>query len=442
VPALRAEQTSIDVGGAYWHGTPPSLEEGGRVIFAPVPAWMEGLGTGGYRAFDRHGRRNFLRILGNMPGRRDAGRIWQTCLIEFILAYGLRQLISDRRVWVQDSPLGIIIYHDHVDDSRLTTTAAGVLTHFHRAWALRFGESLALAERSEDFTGLRHHPTEHDTIAVSCEGVIKRLGALIAPWPLPPHVTCGSSMSATALRALRDSPLATDPVDLTHLIPMRRILGCVGFIVVTVRCDAYFAYCVLSRYVNDRRMAALVQRLVLRLAHYIVATIHLHLHLAPPERIRRGDGSYGLDLFQCYTDSSHGNAEGGLGYAGFVIMTRGPGGALGWKVMLPPNGFDSTAAAELHATTLSLKYTVAIRTLQSELELDVATTEPTMIYTDAQAVTDGCSMERTTRATRWLAAKYAMVRLGTACRAIALGQVSSEDQIADIVTKPLVRMRF
>ena len=59
-----------------------------------------------------------------------------------------------------------------------------------------------------------------------------------------------------------------------------------------------------------------------------------------------------------------------------------------------------------------------------------------------QAVTDGSSMERMTRATRWLAAQYAMVRWGIACRAIALGQVSSEDMIADIVTKAIVGARF
>ena len=110
--------------------------------------------------------------------------------------------------------------------------------------------------------------------------------------------------------------------------------------------------------------------------------------------------------------------------------------------MLPPNGFDSTAAAELHATTVALKYTIAIRTLQNELDLEVAPTEPTQLYTDAQAVTDGSSMERMNRGTRWLAAKYAMVRWGIACRAIALGQVSSEDQIADIVTKAIVGTRF
>ena len=123
-------------------------------------------------------------------------------------------------------------------------------------------------------------------------------------------------------------------------------------------------------------------------------------------------------------------------------MTRGDGGALGWKVLLPPNGFDSTAAAELHATTVALKYTIAIRTLQAELDLAVAPTAPTPLYTDAQAVTDGSSMERMSRATRFLAAKYAMVRWGIACRAITLGQVSSEDQIADIVTKAIVGARF
>jgi hypothetical protein len=84
---------------------------------------------------------------------------------------------------------------------------------------------------------------------------------------------------------------------------------------------------------------------------------------------------------------------------------------------------------------------MAIRTFQSELDLDVAPTEPSSLYTDAQAVTDGSNMERMTRATRWLAAKYAMVRWGIACRAIALGQVSSEDIIADFVTKPLVGIR-
>ncbi len=91
-------------------------------------------------------------------------------------------------------------------------------------------------------------------------------------------------MAVAPPREMRQPHVRHCPTDLTHLAPIRSILGCVGFIVVTVRCDAYFAFCVLSRYVNERRLTALVGRLVLRLAHYLVATMHLHLHLAPPER--------------------------------------------------------------------------------------------------------------------------------------------------------------
>ncbi len=41
-----------------------------------------------------------------------------------------------------------------------------------------------------------------------------------------------------------------------------------------------------------------------------------------------------------------------------------------------------------------------------------------------------------------MAAKYAMLRWGIACRAITLERVGSEDQIADIMTKPLTGPAF
>jgi hypothetical protein len=185
---------------------------------------------------------------------------------------------------------------------------------------------------------------------------------MIAPWPLLRTQTCDSPMAETALRALRDSPSAAGPLDLTHLEPVRKIVGCSGFITTAVRCDSNFPYAVLSRYVNAKRMTALVWRLILRMAHYLALTIGLHLHHVPPERVRSPDGSYGLDLFECFVDSSHANADNGLGYAGYILMSRHRrGGALGWRVALPPMGFDSTAAAELHATTMAFKHTVAPR---------------------------------------------------------------------------------
>ncbi len=55
-----------------------------------------------------------------------------------------------------NTPRGILIIHDHVDDFRLTSTTGEARTHFYLAWALEFSAAPESAELSEDFTGLRH----------------------------------------------------------------------------------------------------------------------------------------------------------------------------------------------------------------------------------------------------------------------------------------------
>ncbi len=38
-----------------------------------------------------------------MPGRANAGKIWHARFNEFLIGYGLRQLVTNRRVWVMNS---------------------------------------------------------------------------------------------------------------------------------------------------------------------------------------------------------------------------------------------------------------------------------------------------------------------------------------------------
>ena len=117
-----------------------------------------------------------------------------------------------------------------------------------------------------------------------------------------------------------------------------------------------------------------------------------------------------------YADSSHGNAEEGRSYGGFVLLgneggragewdpevastaARQTGGALAWKCFAPREGDDSSAAAELRNITTSLKYTVAMRTLMTDLNVGLAPLLPTTTYTDAQAVVDGHMGERMPKA--------------------------------------------
>ncbi len=94
-PAIVATQTSIDVGGAYFHGTsspPTTLAQGGRIFFAVVTPWLAKFGP--YHERNPDGSRNLLLITGNMPGRCDACRIWQQRLKRAPRPIRPRQLVT------------------------------------------------------------------------------------------------------------------------------------------------------------------------------------------------------------------------------------------------------------------------------------------------------------------------------------------------------------
>jgi hypothetical protein len=62
-PAIEADQDSIDVGGAYFHGTPPSMDNGGRMLYVRIPTWLAALYPARYPLRGARGA-NFLLVTG------------------------------------------------------------------------------------------------------------------------------------------------------------------------------------------------------------------------------------------------------------------------------------------------------------------------------------------------------------------------------------------
>ena len=457
-PAIGAEQTSIDVSSAYYHGTPDPITAGGRYLFARIPTWLTELFPDKYPSHDPLGRPNILRIPGNMPGRCDAGRIWQRELDTFLRDYGLRQLLTDRRVWVLNNHLGSLIVHDHVDDSRLTYTTQAACDAFHSAWAIRFNQKMEGTPISEDFTGLRHHRLDDYTISISCEGVIRRLEKTLKPFPILPNEHCDWPLTTRAFHRLRDRlrtrPTTTDSTDplVPHLVhAAQALLGSEGFITGLVRADGFFAYSVLSRLAQPETLTHSTFRCIVLLGHYLVTTKHLALHITPPPLTIVDGGGTGLDLFSTYVDASNGNWLDGCGFGGIVLATnRDPladpaaygGGALAWGCVAPRAGDDSSGAAELRLASMAYKHTLAARFIQAELGVGVAPTKPTPLYLDATVVLDGFECERITRDSRWMAMRYAMIRWGKACATIDPRKLPTEDNPADGNTKCLTGPAF
>jgi hypothetical protein len=357
-PAIGALQDSIDVGGAYFHGSPPDMDNGGRRLYVRIPAWLAALFPEYPMRGDRGG--HFLLIMGNMPGRCDAGRIWQQRFDVFLTGFGLRQLCTDRRVWTKHSSRGDLIVHDHVDDSRLTYTSVAARDDFHNAWAREFRETITSRPCSEDFTGLRHsHEFKTFTTRISCEGVIRRLEKLLVKHPLGTDA-CDWPLAAVAPFRLKEGPTPANPLTPELVDEAAPLLGTIGFVTGLTRPDAHFAYCLLSRYASAARLTNFAFRCIVRLGHYLVATRSLHLALTTPRRCPRPEGGTALDLFDCFVDSSNGNLDDGTSMGGFVLSSSAPppgsdeptgGGALAWCCKAPREGDDSSAASELRMAT-------------------------------------------------------------------------------------------
>jgi hypothetical protein len=324
------------------------------------------------------------------------------------------------------------------------------------------------------------------TTAISCEGVILRLAALLRDLPPEKAEKVDWPLPAVALRTLAVGPTERCPL-VPHLADIAApILGTIGFVAGMARPDAYFAFCVLSRYAGAARLTKYVFRRIVCLGHYLVRTSHLHLHITTPPLSRDARGASHLDLLSCYVDSSNGNAELGASYGGFVLASRGTpppaasprcppaptraastastaparappsppaappaaeldrfgGGALAWKCSAPPQGDDSSGASELRMATLAYKYLLAALLLLAELRVGVTPTGPVPFYLDAQAVLDGTTCERLAKKSRWMAMRYAMLRWGIACRTIAPRKLPSSRNPSDGLTKCLVGRAF
>jgi hypothetical protein len=96
---LNLRVVTLDAQGAYLWGTRPTVAEGGRLIFAPIPTWAHLFGP-----YPKPGTRDWgkymFRVDGNVPGISEAGRLWFAFIVDWLVTdIGMIQNIVDRCVF-------------------------------------------------------------------------------------------------------------------------------------------------------------------------------------------------------------------------------------------------------------------------------------------------------------------------------------------------------
>ena len=440
-----AERHILDVKGAYFEGKVPTPEQGGRVLFAPVP---EGWGEFGYPERDSSGNRNFFKVVGNVPGRQDAGVIWQDEYDAWLFAQDFNQSVVDRRVFYKTIEKakggeGLFIIGVFVDDNWTHSECPVAWADFKEKWSARFMPSLNNDLEGRDFCGVSYADMPDGSVELACGKLLASLEEMVEDdiegmrYETP---MTAESLSAIRTRATKSNPLLGEE----FVARARRILGLILYVVRCARPDSAFAAVALSQQIGVN-LTKPVWDALLRLSCYLVRTPEKRL-------IYRPHWGGGQVDFVCNCDSSCINMptdatsfgedkaeDSGLGpmgasMGGFACYFP-DSGAFQWDVFSPRKLALSSAGSELTMASWAGKSIIMWRMMMAELKLLPA--GPTVLEMDASAVLDGVKMERVTRLQRYQSARLAVLRMWVKDRVLRFRKTRSADMRADALSKPV-----
>jgi hypothetical protein len=210
---------------------------------------------------------------------------------------------------------------------------------------------------------------------------------------------------------------------LVNPIQYRELIGSLMYLMVCTRVDIAFHVSYLARFLNcfdDSHFKAAMQ--VLR---YVIATKHLkitYLRDSPILPFGYSDSDWASDV------------ETRKSTTGYVFIMAG--GAVSWKSKLQPTVALSSADAEYMALSASTQESLYLRMLCTELQM-VTLDHPTVIHADSESAIAMARNPTTSAANKHIALRHHFTRDHINNGDIVLAYIPTEDNAADLLTKPL-----
>jgi uncharacterized protein YjeT (DUF2065 family) len=210
-------------------------------------------------------------------------------------------------------------------------------------------------------------------------------------------------------------------------LPYRGIIGSLMYSALSTRPDIAYAVTALAQHSSNPGMSH--WSAARRIVQYLMDTSHYKLRLGGGDQIN----------VQIFSDADWaGQSDDGRSMTGGVLMVAG--GVVAWSSRRQSTVAISSMESEFIALVSA---TADARWIQQLLqEIGMSDKLPIPIFVDNKAVIDYCNNESNSSRTRHFNIKYHFVRDEVAQQHIKLEWIPTEDQIADIMTKPLDRPLF
>lgn len=223
----------------------------------------------------------------------------------------------------------------------------------------------------------------------------------------------------------------TDPKDIAemHTVPYLQAVGALMYLATATRPDIAYAVGVLARFNKNPGMAH--WKAVKHLFRYLKGTLDLKITYSPDPN--------STELFTTYTDADHGgNPDNGRSTSGCVVMMGT--GAISWSSRLQSLVTLSTTEAEYIAATSAGQEILWLRNLFTELGYTFSSPS-TLLIDNNSALSVAKNPEHHGRM-KHLDLRFYWLRDEVNKGRIKVVHLSTDEQPADILTKPLQRIKL
>jgi len=209
--------------------------------------------------------------------------------------------------------------------------------------------------------------------------------------------------------------------------PYRQAIGALMFLMCSTRPDLAYSVGYLSRKLENPSTDDITR--IKRVLRYVAGTLDKGILYKP---------DYKSCILECYSDADYaGCISTRRSTSGVVVLHSG--GIISWISQRQPIVATSTTESEIIAATEATKETVWLARLFSEI---VGLKDIPIIHIDNNAAVKLALNPEFHRRTKHIDVRFFYIREKVADKSVSVQQISTEIQLADIMTKPLDRARF
>ncbi|GAU16981.1 hypothetical protein TSUD_37390 [Trifolium subterraneum] len=347
-------------------------------------------------------------------GLRQAPRAWHDALKTFITSHGFTTSQSDPSLFIYASGTILAYLLVYVDDILLTGNDASFLHYFIQSLSDRF--SLKHMGTPHYFLGIELVPSRKGLFLSQHKFIRDILEKFDMDAAKPTHTPLSTSTTLT----LNDGTAAADST------LYRQIIGALQYLNLT-RHDLSFAINKLSQFMH--KPTSLHLQHLKRVLRYIKATLNFGILLRKSSTLN----------LQTYTDADWGgNADDRTSTSAYLIYLGG--NPVSWLSRKQRTVARSSTEAEYRAVATTTAEIMWISNLLSELHIPLL--KPPLLFCDNVGATYLCSNPVLHSKMKHISLDYHFVREQVRDGKLQVSHVSTKDQIADLLTKPLPRAKF